>query len=152
MPARRSGKLTVGAGGGGGAGGRMLGLRSGDPVHMVRLVRKGFPYSRLARLQKATGMPWGQVARFVAISKRTLIRRQTQGRLRPDESDRVLRASRIFEMAVGLFEGDADAARQWLQTPQRGLGNEVPLDLASTDVGAREVESLIVRLEHGVFA
>jgi putative toxin-antitoxin system antitoxin component (TIGR02293 family) len=131
---------------------RTLGLGTDDAVRVVRQVQKGFPYSRLARLQKATGMPWEKIARFVAIPQRTLTRRQHEGRLHGDESDRVLRASRIFEMAVELFEGDVEAATQWLQTPQPGLGGEVPLEFASTDVGAREVENLITRLEHGVFA
>ena len=56
-----------------------------------------------------------------------------------------------LDMAVALFEGDIAAARKWLQMPQRGLGGETPLDFASTEVGAREVENLIGRLEHGVF-
>jgi uncharacterized protein (DUF2384 family) len=30
------------------------------------------------------------------------------------------------------------------------LGDETPMDLIQTDVGAREVENLIGRLEHGV--
>jgi len=131
---------------------RTPGLDPADPVKMVRLVRAGFPFSRLARFQKDTALPWEKVARFVAIPQRTLSRRQTEGRLRADESDRVWRASRIFALAVELFEGDAAAARQWLQTPQVGLGGEVPLEFASTDVGAREVENLIGRLEYGVVA
>lgn len=134
------------------SGVRTLGLGSDDAVRLVRLVQAGFPYSRLAKLQKATDMSWEKIARFVAIPQRTLTRRQNEGRLHPDESDRVLRASRIFEMAVELFEGDTAAATQWLQTAQPGLGGEVPLEFASTDVGAREVENLITRLEHGVFA
>jgi putative toxin-antitoxin system antitoxin component (TIGR02293 family) len=97
-------------------------------------------------------LPWEKIARFVAIPQRTLSRRQSEGKLQPDESDRVWRASAIFDMAVDLFEGDVAAARQWLQAPQSALGGEMPLDFASTEVGAREVENLIGRLEHGVFA
>ena len=134
----------------GGAG--TLGLGGYDSVQIVRLVRAGFPFSRLAKLQKATALPWEKIARFVAIQQRTLSRRQSEGKLQPDESDRVWRASAIFDMAVDLFEGDVAAARQWLQAPQSALGGEMPLDFASTEVGAREVENLIGRLEHGVFA
>lgn len=134
------------------AGEQMLGLDTGDPVQIVRQIRHGFPYSRLARLQKLTQLPLEQIARFVGIPQRTLTRRATEGRLRPDESDRVLRAARVFEMAVKLFEGDVPAAKQWLETPQPGLDDEVPLEFASTDIGAREVENLIGRLEHGVVA
>lgn len=129
-----------------------LGFDTGDSVKIVRLVRAGFPYKSLANFQKATALPWAEISRFVAIPQRTLTRRQSGGRLQPDESDRVWRASTIFDKAVELFEGDITAARKWLQTSQAGLGGETPLDFASTAVGAREVEHLIGRLEHGVFA
>ena len=40
---------------------------------------------------------------------------------------------------------------QWLATPQPGLNAEKPLEFARSEIGAREVEDLIGRLEHGVF-
>ena len=92
------------------------------------------------------------VADLVAIPARTLQRRKVQGRLDPDESDRLLRVARVFAMALELFEGDARAAHDWFQTPARALGGEEPIRLAATDLGAREVEALIERLEHGVLA
>lgn len=128
-----------------------LGITTDNAVEMVHRVRDGFPYKVLANFQKSTKLPWAAISRFVAIPQRTLTRRQSQGTLQSDESDRVLRASRIFEMAVALFEGDTEAAGKWLQSSQRDLGGETPLDFASTEVGAREVENLIGRLEHGVF-
>jgi putative toxin-antitoxin system antitoxin component (TIGR02293 family) len=131
---------------------RKMGVATDDAVKAVRLVRAGFPFKVLAKFQKATDLPWTEISRFVAIPQRTLTRRQSQGTLQPDESDRVLRASAIFDLAVDLFEGDTAEARKWLQTPQPGLGGETPLDFASTEVGARAVENLIGRLEHGVFA
>lgn len=89
---------------------------------------------------------------MVRIPARTLSRRKASGRLSPDESERLLRISRIVDQAVALFEGDHDAAMQWLQTPQPALNREKPLDFARTEIGAREVEDLIGRLEYGVFS
>ena len=37
-------------------------------------------------------------------------------------------------------------------TPKRALGNITPLRCCDTDVGAREVEALLGRIEHGVFS
>jgi putative toxin-antitoxin system antitoxin component (TIGR02293 family) len=133
-------------------GTRTLGLRSRRKEELVRKVRSGFAYSQLSNLEKATGFTRERIAAFVAIPQRTLARRQSEGRLNPEESDRVLRASRVFEMAVDLFEDDVDEARRWLQTPNPALAGDSPIQFASTDVGAREVENLIGRLEHGVFA
>ena len=62
------------------------------------------------------------------------------------------RAERVFGKAQKLFEGDARAAERWLSSPKAGLGGAVPSELAETEAGAREVEALIGRLEHGVFS
>ena len=63
-----------------------------------------------------------------------------------DETD-----STMLDKAVKLFEGDVKGAKRWLRAPKLALGGKTPLDLASTETGARQVEDLIGRLEHGVF-
>lgn len=118
---------------------------------MVRRVQKGFPYAALIRFHRESGLPMGAIADLVQIPQRTLMRRRAARRLRPEESERLLRVSRVFEQAVELFEGDAGAARRWLATPNGELGDQPPLDFARTEIGAREVEDLIGRLEYGVF-
>ena len=62
-----------------------------------------------------------------------------------------MRVSRVFGMTLALFEGDVEAARAWFATPAPALGDRTPLDVSTTEIGAREVENLIGRLEHGVF-
>ncbi len=128
------------------------GLRSTGVGELVRLVKAGLPFDRLVKFQKAAAIPMDTIARLAGIPTRTLARRQHEGRLKPDESDRVLRLSMLFDLATDLFEGDAEGARRWLKSPQAALGGEVPFEFASTEVGAREVENLILRLEHGVVA
>ena len=59
---------------------------------------------------------------------------------------------RVFGRALELFEGDSQAAERWLSSPRAALGGATPLELAKTEAGAREVEALIGRLEHGVFS
>ena len=54
-------------------------------------------------------------------------------------------------LATSVFE-DKAAARGWLTSPQIGLKGKEPLDLASSEAGAREVEDLLGRIEHGVLA
>lgn len=132
-------------------GARSLGIAAGDTMALIRQVRKGFAFRRLAKLRKAMGLPWDRMARLVSIHPRTIARRQNAGRLEPDESDRVLRIATVFDLAVDLFEGDVAGAMRWLQDPQYGFDGEVPLELASTDVGAKQVTTLITQLEYGVF-
>jgi len=121
----------------------LVGLRPQNPITIFKRVEKGLAFQAFVRLQRNTGLSAGDLADAVAIKPRTLHRRKQQGRLDPEESVRLLPVSRIFE-------GDAEAARQWLATPQGGLRGERPMVLARTDLGAREVEALVERLEHGV--
>lgn len=58
--------------------------------------------------------------------------------------------ARVIARAIELFEGDRAAARIWLTTHHRALGDHTPLEFAKTDVGAIEIENLIGRLEHGI--
>ena len=129
-----------------------LGLRSEDPVQVVKRVEQGLPYSAVESFLRRTKLSAQELAQLVAIPARTLQRRRVQGRLGADESDRLLRLSRVFSKAAELFEGDVDAAVRWLRTPAKALRGEKPITFARTDAGAREVEAVIDRLEHGVLA
>lgn len=130
----------------------LLGLETFDAPELLRSVKKGFRYQTIERFQRNTSLSIERVTELVGIPRRTLTRRKREGRFLPDESDRLLRASRLFGNALELFEGDRDAATEWLTAAQPALGGATPIDLAKTDWGAREVERLIGRLEHGVFS
>ncbi len=119
-------------------------------MSLATLVEGGLRYATLDRFRKHSALSLTAVASMIRVNDRTLARRKIKGRLQPEESDRLYRAARVFARALDLFEGDRDAARAWLTAPQRALAGKVPLDLATTDVGAREVENVIGRLEHGV--
>jgi putative toxin-antitoxin system antitoxin component (TIGR02293 family) len=119
-------------------------------LEAAAFVRAGLPFSAVGRFQRASGFTLDRVKRAVRISEGTFARRKRSGRLSPAESERLLRVSRLFERAAALYDGDRDGAREWLETPIPALGDQRPLDLAQTEPGAREVEDLIGRIEHGV--
>jgi putative toxin-antitoxin system antitoxin component (TIGR02293 family) len=128
----------------------LLGLRKTGTLSLAAAVRSGLTYRALDRFARETELPLSTLGELIQIPSRTLVRRKSEGRLQPEESDRLLRVSRIFGLAIDLFEGDRVGALHWLSSAQRALGNETPMALMQTDVGVREVENLIGRLEHGV--
>lgn len=128
----------------------LLGLRTYDALTLYRHLRKGLAYSAVGRFQRNTSLSGAVISRLIQTPTRTLTRRKTEGKLSPEESDRLVRAARVFGRAMELFEGDADAARLWLTAPQPALGGLIPLELAGTEVGATEVEGLVGRLEYGI--
>src|SRR2546430_6382100 len=119
------------------------------PTELIRQIQKGLPFSDLKVLQGSIDMPFEQLAAKLSISRSTLQRRKAAGRLSPDESDKVMRFSRLLEHATNVF-GDIEKARAWLKFPQHGLGGAAPLDYAETEVGAREVDNLLGRIDYGV--
>jgi putative toxin-antitoxin system antitoxin component (TIGR02293 family) len=118
----------------------------------VAHVRAGLPVAELDALRELLGVTVEALAGKVGISIATLSRRRNRREpLDVGQSDRVLRYARLFRQAVTLHDGDEDAARAWLKSPARALGGETPLERAETEVGAREVENLMGRLEHSVY-
>lgn len=128
----------------------LFGLRRYDSLYVIAQIQRGLTYAAFERFKRNTSFSQATLAEIADIPERTLARRREAGRLEPDESDRMIRAARVFARALELFEGDAEGARRWLTTPLRALGNNRPIEFARTDVGAIEVDNLIGRLEHGI--
>ena len=121
------------------------------PSELIRKIQKGLRFSELETLHNSIALPFEQLAAKLSISRSTLQRRKAAGRLSPDESDKVIRYSRLVQQAADFF-GDIEKARAWLKHPQYGLGGAVPLDYARTEAGAREVENLLGRMKYGVYS
>jgi len=130
---------------------KWTGVKAIHPTELIRQIQRGLPFSELETLQNKIDLPLEQLAAKLSISRSTLQRRRSAGRLSPDESDKVLRFARLLEHATDIF-GDTERARAWLKFPQRGLGGAVPLDYAETEIGAREVDNLLGRIDYGVYS
>jgi putative toxin-antitoxin system antitoxin component (TIGR02293 family) len=132
--------------------GASLGLAASNIAQLIQQVEQGFSFDSLQALASNSGVSLPLLASLIGIPERTLARRKAEGRLASEESERLLRLSNLFEKCVDLFEGDVTAAVGWLTTAKKDTGNQPPLQFARTELGAREVENLIGRLEHGVFS
>lgn len=123
-----------------------------DREGLLIKVKSGLPYRAVETLAKSYESSIKEIGEVLLIPSSTMSRRKRSGKLNPDESDRVVRFARIMDAATELMGGDTEAAAQWMRTPRKILGGETPLAHASTEIGARDVEDLINRLEHGVFS
>jgi putative toxin-antitoxin system antitoxin component (TIGR02293 family) len=133
-----------------GSSGKITGVQF-TPTKLIEVLSAGLPVWELNELQATLAVPMDKLGPMLGISKATLQRRKNEGRLDQAESDRVLRYARLMGKAVAVFESE-ESARQWLNSPQFGLGGAVPLQYAETEVGAREVENLLGRIEYGVYS
>ncbi len=133
------------------ASGASLGLRLQGSATVIGAIREGLPVSVFTRLSENMGVNESSLAEVTGIARRTLNRRKREGRLKADESERVYRVGNLFDMAVRVM-GDENSARQWFVTPKHALDGKTPLSCADTEPGAREIEDMLGRLEHGIFA
>ena len=57
------------------------------------------------------------------------------------------------EIAEPVLDASAkEKAVAWLRRPNRALGRHVPLELLDNDLGARQVEDVLGRIQHGVIS
>lgn len=134
-----------------GAVARILGVRervvSADQLRHV--VARGLPKRSLARVAAYLTPDARQAAalRNQVIPLATYKRRTAT--LRPEESERVERLARVMALAEDAL-GSADEARDFLAAAHPELGGDRPIEAARTELGARQVEELLWRLEHGL--
>jgi putative toxin-antitoxin system antitoxin component (TIGR02293 family) len=121
-----------------------------DP-EMAALILAGLPTTVLRKVAAFLGLRPAKIGSLVNINEKTLERRlKAHARLKPDESERVARLMRIISFATAALESEAHA-REWLNRPLRELGGRTPLQMTATEPGAREVERVLGRIEHGIF-
>lgn len=133
-------------------GARVLGHRPRNTDDWMTLIETGLPTAAAEALKEVVGLDDPSLAVTLGVSIRTLARaRASQGRLDSVVSDRLYRLARLVAIARIVMEYD-DRAVHWLTHPQPGLGGRRPIDLAKSDPGAREIENLLLRIEHGVYS
>ncbi len=115
---------------------------------VIEGLERGLPTHAVDRVTSLMGINRAALSEVLDVSLRTLSRRET---LNTSESERLLRISNLFQKALEIL-GDREEARRWFTTPKKALGGKTPLAFSETDVGAREVEDLLGRIEYGVYA
>jgi putative toxin-antitoxin system antitoxin component (TIGR02293 family) len=120
-------------------------------TQMIKSIENGLPISDFTKLCDSLDLPDKDLAKYIRIPKSTLAIRKKSGRFSFEESERLFRIQRLFTKALDVFE-DAGLAKKWLKEDAYGLGDVSPLEYAATEIGAREVEDLLGRIEHGIFS
>jgi putative toxin-antitoxin system antitoxin component (TIGR02293 family) len=121
------------------------------PTELIAAVKAGLDTRVFVDLARRLGVSEARLAELTGIAPTTLTRRKRAGTLAPDESEHVLRLAALLERAARVFEDEADAS-DWLRSANLALGGATPLALADTELGAREVDDLLGRIEHGVYS
>lgn len=120
-----------------------------SPTAVIARIRRGLAIDEFTSLAEWLGSTEDELAGWLGLARATLHRRKKAGMLDATESERLIRVARLMARATEVFESE-ESARSWLKRPAMPCAGESPLAFADTEIGAREVEFLLGRVEHGV--
>jgi putative toxin-antitoxin system antitoxin component (TIGR02293 family) len=129
---------------------RILGLKPSvrSVADIANAVESGLPKHSLERVVERSGIqgPARQKLMQRVVPAATYKRRQ---RLKLVESEKTERLARVIALAELLWDDDAEAKR-FLATPHPELGRRKPIEVGLTELGARQVEDLVMRALYGL--
>jgi putative toxin-antitoxin system antitoxin component (TIGR02293 family) len=132
-------------------GGRAaLGEEIASEADLARVVAGRIPLRALTYFTRS-GFSEQEVAEYVIPPRTRRHRKVRREPLTVDESDRLVRLTRIQTMAEDVF-ADRDKANRWLRQSLGILDGRSPLEVARTDSGARLIEQILAKIDWGAAA
>lgn len=131
-------------------GGRAALRRDIQSLNELRIaVERGLPLRALHNTVNRIAATRKEAAALVQeiVPRTTLHRRKT--RLSKAESERLERLARMTALAEEVWE-DRDLAHEFLLGAQPQLGGRRPVEMADSDLGTRQVEEILFRLEYSL--
>jgi putative toxin-antitoxin system antitoxin component (TIGR02293 family) len=116
-----------------------------------REIERGLPLTTLDQFSAYSGIPLKSLLEVVIPPRTLKHRRQRNEPLNLDESDRLARVAKMYELAVKVY-GDVEAGRKWLMNPKDRFQSRTPLILLRTEAGEHAVEEFLYQIDEGVFA
>ena len=129
---------------------RILGLRPSvrSIAGVAEAVESGLLKQSLERVVERAGIEGPARLKLMhrVVPAATYKRRH---RLKLVESERTERLARVIALAEMLWDDEAEAKR-FLATPHAELGRRKPIEAALTELGARQVEDIVMRALYGL--
>ena len=122
-------------------------VRSLDDLRVT--VAGGLPKLALTACAKRLAAdPKEQRAFIHAVVPEATYKRR-RGAMKPSESERTERLARVIATAEYVW-GNRDDARRFLLSPHPRFEGKRPVDIAWSEIGARQLEELLWQIHHGL--
>jgi putative toxin-antitoxin system antitoxin component (TIGR02293 family) len=116
-----------------------------------REVERGLPLSMLEEFSAYSGIAVKDMLEVVIPARTLKHRRQRKEPLNLDESDRLVRVARMYELAVKVY-GDREDGKKWLCGKKSRFDEKTALAMLRTEAGEQAVEEFLYQIDEGVFA
>ena len=127
------------------------------PIHQwssyqkIETIKEGISKEELENLKEQAGIDYNILSKILVVTKATLHNKKGKDRFDAAVSERILLLADIYSYGYTVFK-DREKFNRWMKTPNRALGDVIPLDLAETIYGMEEVKNLIGRIDYGVYS
>jgi putative toxin-antitoxin system antitoxin component (TIGR02293 family) len=128
----------------------LIGPATSTGADLVYAIRRGLSVEAVDEIVQSGSISNAEINDLV-LPRRTLANRRAVGTLTADQSDKLMRVVRVISKAESTF-GNPEKAHRWLRRPTAPLNGHAPLQLLDTEAGARLVEDLLIRIDHGIAA
>jgi putative toxin-antitoxin system antitoxin component (TIGR02293 family) len=129
-------------------------VRENDIDALIACIEAGIAARVITHLPSALAATRTQVADLLGISDKRFQRlgkASLHDALNRHVGERLIRILQVRQKAVDTLE-DEDRALAWLQEANPAFAQRTPILHARTELGCRQIENELNRIEHGVFS
>ena len=115
-----------------------------------REIERGLPLSTLEEFSAYSGIAVKDLLGVVIPARTLKHRRQRQEPLNLDESDRLARVARMYDLAVKVY-GDREDGRMWLCGKKQRFDDRTALEMLRSEAGEKAVKDYLIQIDEGMF-
>ena len=128
----------------------LIGRQVKSQIDLVDMVSEGIPKATIRHLAERHGLDVREIIRLLPVTARNLHRYADTDRLSEVVSGRLFMLADL--LAHGADALGTDYFKDWLYRPNLSLHEKRPIDILHNEVGINTVDTILGRIEHGIFA
>lgn len=117
----------------------------------MKAAREGISKKDLVSLKEKAAMDYTSLAKALSVTRATLINKKKNEKFGLSLSEKILDIADLYAFGFEVFENES-SFRHWMDTPNRALSFQKPLDLIDNQFGREEVRNIIGRISYGVYS
>jgi len=117
-------------------------------MRVTEVIETGIQSKDVAPIIKYLDMKVPEIARAAAVSPSTVSRWRADSSIGISGSNQFFKIDEVIRKGVALF-GNLEGLKGWLQTPNVALGNGVPANLITSQIGVALVDEALDALHYG---
>lgn len=129
----------------------VLGHKIDTEMDLYKLGKEGLSKKALLNFAKRINMSIRSLTAILNVTERTLQRKSDVDLLSEGLSEQILQLAEVYSRGEEVFT-DLKGFQVWIDTPNRALGNNKPIELLSSRYGVQMVLHELGRIEHGVIS